>query len=196
MLYKQQPDPSQIFRHHCRNVRCGAKLKVPVLNPRAAFCSKGCARQFYDRHCLVCEATITQKTKPRRTCSRSKCRHELQQTPGKFFSDCYPIASQTQSGKKRSARVVADAGQISSGNSIKTEVPSDAKSGRGWHQIAGPALSPDQARLATIGAEKAPRPRPASRPIFQRNNSPLNIIGGFKFPNALRINISAQDAEV
>jgi hypothetical protein len=33
-----KPLPPQVPHHHCRNARCGTALKVPVDNPRDAFC--------------------------------------------------------------------------------------------------------------------------------------------------------------
>jgi hypothetical protein len=55
-------------RHHCR--RCRAKLATPTSNERSAFCSKGCHRYWYDRHCMACEGPMTDR-------HGRKCRIEL-----------------------------------------------------------------------------------------------------------------------
>jgi hypothetical protein len=41
----------------CR--RCRARLAAPTSNERSAFCSKGCHRYWYARHCMACEGPTT-----------------------------------------------------------------------------------------------------------------------------------------
>jgi hypothetical protein len=124
MFYKHEPPPPQI-RTRCRNPRCAGKLKTSTDNSRDAFCCSGCEKQYYDRHCRVCETVISpQKTKPRAVCWRSHCRHEFQRHPEQYFGARYPSSP---------------VGQISSRSAHSTGLKSDAKSGRGWRVIAGPA---------------------------------------------------------
>jgi hypothetical protein len=42
-------DTDTRVRHFCRNPRCRAKMRTPVENPHAAFCCRGCFKQFYGR---------------------------------------------------------------------------------------------------------------------------------------------------
>jgi len=37
------------LRHYCRNPRCRGKLKEPVENLHAAFCTRGCWEQYHMR---------------------------------------------------------------------------------------------------------------------------------------------------
>jgi hypothetical protein len=82
-------DTDTSVRHFCRNPRCRAKMRTPVENPHAAFCCRGCFKQFYRRHCLVCERELrdrmTGQARPtrRKFCGR-KCRNEFRRFPHVF----------------------------------------------------------------------------------------------------------------
>ena len=68
-------------RHYCRNPRCRMKLKAPVENPRAAFCTRGCHSSFYRRRCVVCEHDMERKTENQLICGKRRCRNALQAAP-------------------------------------------------------------------------------------------------------------------
>src|SRR5262249_30231080 len=115
--------------------RCRLKLKAPTANPRSAFCCRGCFRMFFEKRCLVCEDT---KSKPRRLiCSRPACsaeyaalkRHEM---------------LGTWAGSARA--------QGRSANPIKIGVPEADIVAPAYRIVAGPTLTSEQLRLATVGA--------------------------------------------
>jgi hypothetical protein len=180
MFYKHEPPPPQI-RTRCRNPRCAGKLKTSTDNSRDAFCCSGCEKQYYDRHCRVCETVISpQKTKPRAVCWRSHCRHEFQRHPEQYFGARYPSSP---------------VGQISSRSAHSTGLKSDAKSGRGWRVIAGPAddLHPINLHDFPANAAVMRTGRPGST-LIKRDSFPVNIIGGYKFPNAPKVDLFEEPA--
>jgi hypothetical protein len=202
MLYRHQTDPPQV-RHHCRNPRCAGKLKIPAENPRDAFCCCGCEQKFYSRRCRICERLFEPKTKRRAVCGRSPCRHEFQRSPEKYFGTRYPRAGLGHNrAKEASGYPSGPLGHNASRNPIKTGIKIDDKSGRGYRQVAGPALTPRELELATIGADQAPasaanaafikhRRELAARQIFQRTTMPVNVVGGHKFPDAPMIDLGS-----
>jgi hypothetical protein len=65
--------------------------------------------------------------------------------------------------------------------------------GQQWRQVAGPSLSPRSFHLATLPIEpstyaaylrRANRAPENPSTLFQRHSQPLNLIGGYRFPNA------------
>jgi hypothetical protein len=180
MFYNPQSDVLPV-RHRCRNTRCGAKLKIPVANRRAAFCCKGCAQQFYRRHCLVCGVQFTRKaTERRRVCWRSKCQYEFKHHPGSYFSDAYPIAEQ---GLKTEVRPSSTGTSDNASRSAhSTGLKSGPKSGRGFRIVAGADLHP----INLTNWPEQPKPRLV---LFQRDAPPVNVIGGYRFPNAPKIKL-------
>ena len=180
MFYKHEPPLPQI-RHHCRNPRCAGKLKTTADNSRDAFCCSGCEKQYYDRHCRSARRLISPpKTKLRAVCWRSQCRHEFQRHPERFFGVRYPSGP---------------LGQISSRNPIKPGLKIGAKSGRGWRMLAGPKGHAANYRVPLDApASKANRNfeehcrkakrRAARKALIKRKTPPVNLIGGYRFPNA------------
>jgi hypothetical protein len=81
MNFHSRRDHQLRLRHYCRNPRCGAKLKKPVENPRAAFCCRGCFASYFRRRCLVCEETYERATEHQKLCSRRKCRRNYNKNP-------------------------------------------------------------------------------------------------------------------
>jgi hypothetical protein len=65
---------------------------------------------------------------------------------------------------------------------------------RAWRQIAGPKLSPSQLHCALVGAKEVfAEVHHKNRPHWRKHNAnaliqphhpPVNILGGYKFPNA------------
>lgn len=121
----------QKLRHFCRNPKCRAKLKDPTSNSREAFCSlkpNGCRDRFYRLRCYVCEEKKTGRLDAH-TCGRRKCKNAI-----------------------RSLNRAQDASRVEMdvGNPIKLGPSEGDKYGRPWHIVAGPALSADQLRAATV----------------------------------------------
>jgi hypothetical protein len=108
------------LRHYCRNPRCRSKLKQPVENPRAAFCTHGCHSSFYLKRCLVCERPLVKKSTQQKVCFRNTCRRAFRQQKSYFGYRGSPSTTQPQ------------------------EVPILRASK--WVVIAGPPLTPDQLR--------------------------------------------------
>jgi hypothetical protein len=87
----------------------------------------------------------------------------------------------------------------------KSELKTGAKSDRGWRQIAGPDLSPTSFHAATLPLEISPAAanaaftkywtRTARRCLFKRNTPPVNVVGGYRFPNAPEIDLSLPTPE-
>jgi hypothetical protein len=191
------PTPTQPqFRHRCRNVRCGANLKAPTDNLHRAFCCVGCFDIFYRARCRVCERPIDRKTERRLVCKRSQCRHEFQRHPERF------------SGPRYLASVL---GHNASRNPIKPGLKIGTKAGRAFRIVAGPELAGASFRLATIPLDpeiatrldrkhadyfeqrrKAKR-RAARLAQIKRRHPPVNILDGYRFPNAPEIDLSPTD---
>jgi hypothetical protein len=177
-------DPGQV-RHRCRNPRCGGTLEIPTTNRRDAFCCKGCDRAFYHSRCRVCESLFTRKTERRLVCWRSRCRHEFQRHPERFF------------GARNTLPLLAILGQNASRNPLKTGIKSDPKSGRALRHVAGPEAHEINYRIPLDApASKANRAhwleaerRAAGHALITRDTPPVNIIGGYRFPDAPAVDL-------
>jgi hypothetical protein len=75
---------SGTIRKFCRNPRCRTQLPEPAHDDHAAFCCKGCWRQFHHKRCIVCEAGIERTVSNRLICKRSRCRNELRLSPSRY----------------------------------------------------------------------------------------------------------------
>ena len=154
------------LRRYCRNPRCRSKLSTPVENPREAFCAKGCHTQFYRKRCIACEQPMERTRESQQLCGRRKCKHQFAALKAHFSLG-------------------------------KLGIFSPLKSDRGWRQVAGPPVDP---RLATVGAEDAVKNADrvnrrhwadaGAAALIQRHHAPVNIVGGFKFPDAPQIEIT------
>jgi hypothetical protein len=137
----------QIFetqlRHHCR--RCKQKLKEPIENPRSAFCCRGCYRQFFAKRCLVCEKEIRRTAGHQKLCGSLACRREYRD-----------IVAHGVVGKFSQRPQCTSDGLSPSTNPIKQRVCGPEKSDRPWRQVAGPALSRVEMRLATLPMDTGP----------------------------------------
>lgn len=168
--------PKPELRHYCRNPRCKLKLKAPVENIREAFCCRGCWRQFYDKHCMACEADMVRRSSTQRVHQKPGCRNEFEALKrhgvlGRFF----PLTGNSSSGDGSASR-----------NPINTGTFSGVASGA--RIIAGPALDPVSFRLACLPMDRATAARirqtnrsyrdDDSRCEFKRHHAPLNLIGG------------------
>jgi hypothetical protein len=102
---------------------------------------------FFEKRCLVCEDT---KSNPRRLiCSRPKCRTEYAALKRHETLGMWAGSSHAQG---RSA------------NPIKQGVCEADKAAPAYHIVAGPALTAEQLRLATVGASEAHAVHPGLTP--------------------------------
>ena len=163
-------------RGFCRHRKCRTKLKAPASNPREAFCARGCHTSFYLKRCLVCEGPLRRRNKTQRVCRKARCRSAWRARAG--FGRYSPSAGVSSTSKTP--------------DFIDSKAPLNPD--RAWRQIAGPKLSPSQLHCALVGAKEAvTEARQKNRPywrkhnataLIQRHHPPVNILGGYKFPNA------------
>jgi hypothetical protein len=179
---------TQALRYCCRNPRCRSKLSAPVSNPREAFCARGCHSSFYRKRCIACEQPMERKRESQQLCGRRKCEGQFKVLKAHFLLGRYHPSSAAVEASK---------------NPIKPGTFSALKTDRAWRQVAGPELSERQLRLATVDAGAVERSNRTSNrqhwraagsaALIQRDTMPVNIVGGYKFPNALRIELTAGD---
>jgi hypothetical protein len=160
----------------CRNPHCRTKLKASAPNCREAFCARGCHASFYLNRCLSCEGPIQRRNKTQRVCRKTQCRNDWRARAG--FGRYSPSNSVSLASKTP--------------NFIGSK--SALKSNRAWRQIAGPKLTTSQLKCAMVGANEAvAEADQKNRPHWRRHNAkallqprdpPVNILGGYKFPNA------------
>jgi hypothetical protein len=168
------------------------KLPEPVSNEREAFCCRGCYRSFYRHRCLICEQPIERKTERQLVCGKRKCRNALAARCGlgrylRSPDAISPIKKPVNKGLNR-----------------------PKASDRAWRSIAGPELTADQLRGATLpdgpnggweGGEyrrielrnKTRRrehfAEQAANCLIQPHHPPVNILGGYRFPGAPAIDL-------
>jgi hypothetical protein len=92
-----------------------------------------------------------------------------------------------------------------SGNPTKPGTFLPLKTDRAWRKVTGPEQSDRQLRLATTDANAVERSnRTTNRQhrraagtaaLIQRDTMPVNIVGGYKFPNAPQIELTAGDPQ-
>jgi hypothetical protein len=172
-------------RHYCRNPRCRSKLKEPVSNPHKAFCTKGCYGSFYLRRCAVCENNKPDGSTARRIlCRRPNCESRYRQNRDLYS---YPggDSARTANGSR---------------NSIKPGTKSRIVDDLPWRIAAGPKPN---LRGATVGAEGVIEANNRANAKFwhehnakaeaacliKRQSPPVNIVGGYKFPNVLVVDL-------
>jgi hypothetical protein len=186
-------------RHYCRNPRCRAKLAEPVETDRQAFCSPRCHAGFYRSHCLVCDDELPPGPANRKTCQRTRCRNEYRRRPDLFgvFAAAEPPPYPSAKTVERPPKTPMKSRGI---------LPPETGRAPAWVVVAGPPLSPTAFRLATLplDPETAARVKRANDParirretawgrakqpeqIFGPDTPPLNVVGGYRFPDAPRI---------
>jgi hypothetical protein len=196
VLFSRQfelPQDHPLERHRCRNVRCGAKLEPAATNPRDAFCCQGCFDSFYRGRCLVCERSFIRQSERQQLCKRRRCRDEFYRHKELFLGTRY-LPSVLRHNASRNAR--------------KSRGILGALGARPFAQIVGPRLSPSSLRLASLplDSELAARLERTHRPYFEalkkskqaaarralikRGDPPVNVLGGYRFPNAPQICLS------
>jgi hypothetical protein len=190
--YSEAPAPATNgLRHRCRNPRCGLKLKRLTDNPRNAFCCSGCVTSYFRNRCVVCERTYKRKTEHQWFC-RPKCKSKFRRHPEQFLGKWGAVLVLARSPTK---------------TPIKPAGKSGSEGGRAFRQVAGPRLSSTAFRLATIplNPELAARIARANagfgdwlrkskraairRAQIKRHHPPMNVLGGYRFPNAPAIDL-------
>jgi hypothetical protein len=176
----------QLIRHRCRNARCGGKLKTPADNLHRAFCCSGCHAAFYRNRCLVCETKLPSGGPANReVCRRAECRAELRKFPQRY----------------RWSRIVKRPPR----SADKTGLKIGTKTGRPLRIVAGPApaqinlripLDPglaaklDRVHADYFAARRKAKWHAARRAQVKRHHAPLNLLGGYRFPDAPTIDMS------
>jgi hypothetical protein len=176
------------LRHHCR--RCRLKLEEPVENRRSAFCCRGCYRQFFAKRCLVCEKEMERTAGHQKICGSVACRREYRD-----------IVAHRIEGKFGAKPQCASDGASPSANPIKKiGVCGPEKTDRPWHVVAG-ALSDTELRLATLSVDRVTAARidrlnreysrGDNTTLIKRHHPPVNLVGGYRFPDAPNIDVSS-----
>lgn len=165
-------------RHHCR--RCRVKLAEPVENPRSAFCCRGCYRTFYAKRCLACEREMNRTAGHQKLCGSATCRRDYRAM----------VAHHIGGKFDERPRGTSDGGSPSA-NPTKQGVCGPEKTDRPWRQVAGPALSSVELRLATIPVDKTTAARidrnnrdyagDDRSTLIKRSHPPINVQGGHKW---------------
>jgi hypothetical protein len=172
---------------YCRHRICRTKLKKPVSNRREAFCSRGCHTSFYLKRCLVCEGPLQRRNKTQRVCRKARCRNAWRAKAS--FGRYSPCNAVSLASKTRNS--------IGSKRAPKPDLA--------WRQIAGPKLTRSQLHCALVAAEEAvaedyqknsPHWRKhnakAAELLIQPHHPPVNILGGYKFPDAPDVKLRAE----
>jgi hypothetical protein len=173
-------------RHRCRNPRCRTKLAAAVENRNLAFCCPSCRAVFYRRRCVVCERST--RSERAITCGRT-CLNTHRRQPEIYPTPGHPTALRR-----------ADSGSAHS-TGLKTRPPG----GRAWRIIAGPevpalnleiGLDPKTAarqerdRLAVQEHRRQTKRAAARKEQIKRHRPPVNILGGYRFPDAPVLDLS------
>ena len=189
-------------RHMCRNPRCRSRLPTPVSNPREAFCARGCHSSFYRKRCVACEQPMERKRESQQLCGRRKCEGQFKTLKAHMMLGRHHPSTPTENaGPVNDPDAAVDA----SGNPIKPSTFLPLKTDRAWRLVAGPEISHPQLRLAAAVANAVERSnRTTNRQhwraagtaaLIQRDTMPVNIVGGYKFPNAPQIELTAGDPQ-
>jgi hypothetical protein len=163
------------FYHYCRH--CRSKLQAPISNRHQAFCTAGCHASFYRKRCLVCEGY--RGTFTRKLCHKPACRNKYRRNRAFFDFD-------------RSSK--------GGGSGVRqTDFRSAHFSGliSGWFVVAGPGFGSSALHCATVGAEEAIATTNCANLrhwrencLIQPHHPPVNILGGYEFPDAPTIDLS------
>jgi hypothetical protein len=170
MLYSAtSADPQQgLYRRRCRNPLCRSKLTSPTFDRLSAFCCTRCCDNFFRTRCVVCESPISRKTHGQRVCRRPKCRSEFKRHREQFLGTRYP------------SRGVAD---ISGKKLVKSRVQPVINWG------LDPELAARHARERAVAIAERNRRRPVPTPLIGPHDPPVNILGGYQFPNAPKVGL-------
>jgi hypothetical protein len=125
---------------------------------------------------------MERKRESQQLCGRRKCE-------GQFKT----LKAYRMLGRYHSSSAAVDASR----NPIKPGTFSPLKSDRGWRQVAGHSVD---VRLAAIGADDAVKQahrinrrhwvKASNGALIQKHHAPVNIVGGYRFPNAPQIELT------
>jgi hypothetical protein len=212
------------LRHRCRNPHCRSKLPTPVSNPREAFCVRGCYESFHLKRCRVCEKRLEakyRKVKPKNDGGHIRYVKVEKSSPTCGSRDCKRRWRQKDNTGQFSAPKQATGYQGSQKSNLRKEVPAaqalfSAIRGPKWRQTVGSPLAPNQFHCATIpdGPDSKlqggdyerleAKNRAALREHFrelakqcliQPHHPPVNVLGGYRFPDAPSIDLSPLPAD-
>jgi hypothetical protein len=188
-------------RHYCRNGHCRALLLKEAENPRSRFCCEACESSFYKECCRVCERALPdRRTARRRLCGRAQCRHEFERNPERFVSAFFAPGVGSNGAKKPPRYPSAKLGSNGQKNLTKSTAKTGDSGDRPLRVVAGPMPSEANLRVALDPATAASFKRDRDRLrehfrklgtqcLFQRDTPPVNIVGGYKFPGAPKIDL-------
>ena len=176
-------------RHYCRNPRCRSKLAKPVENARSAFCSRGCHTQFYRKRCMACEQPMERKVEHQRLCGRRKCKADFAALQahgvlGRYWRDqnCISDArNPIKPGLKAPVRHNRTAVPASETHPVHPGLTAD--------QYAAVCRDVERGRISRESFHEwkagipSIAPRVVEPPLIGPHDAPLNLIGGYRFPN-------------
>jgi len=193
------------LRHRCRNPRCRSKLPSPVSNLREAFCTRGCYESFHLKRCRVCEQPLEakyRKIKPNGG-DRTKFVKVQNSSPTCGSTDCKRRWRQKDGTGRFSAPKQASGYQGSQESNLHQEVPISCGSVGAIQTAKTPvAIVPDGPNCSWEDGEYrrlTARNRAALREHFrkladqcliQRHHPPVNVLGGYRFPDAPTVDLS------
>jgi hypothetical protein len=165
----------QALRHQCR--RCRLKLAEPTDNPRSAFCCRGCHRQHYERHCLACERPMERKSSTQKVCHRRHCSAQFRELKRHHLLGRHYARPGVSLASRTPISIGSDGGD----------------QGRPNPRIVAGSLTPDQVRLATVGAAYGNCPFKLDRDLNRKYwQAAIDANGHFTEPDWREV-ISADD---
>ncbi len=186
-----------VLRHRCRH--CRRKLPEPTDNERKRFCDRACWKWFHRTRCIVCNRETKKGRGVRLICKARKCRLELRRWPHVYKP--FEPSNLTKNGQ------CITPGKIKTKSATITISCEADNRGRPWLKrwrlIAGPSLSgaatmfDAEGRAAFQRIERQNQElirRAVANPaaIFQMDTSPLNVCGGYTFPDVPEIDLKSE----
>jgi hypothetical protein len=145
---------------------------------------------------------MERKGESQQLCGRRKCEGQFKTLKAHMMLGRHHPSTPTENaGPVNDAGAAVDA----SVNPIKPGTFLPLKTVRAWRRVAGRELGDRQLRLATADANAVERSNrttnrqhwraAGSAALIQRDTMPVNIVGGYKFPNAPQIGLTAGDPQ-
>jgi hypothetical protein len=144
----------------------------------------GCYASFYRSRCLVCEERLRRKNEHQKFGSgHATCAGEFRRFPHVY-----------EYKPTKPSRCTSFAG-MGGGNPDKIRLETAPQKRSTWRQIAGPALSARSFALAILPIDAATADRIAytnakawgDAAIVGPKHPPINLLGGYRFPSAPRL---------
>ena len=137
--------------------------------------------------CPVCGDPFNRRTNNQRLCGRRKCRNAFRRDSERFLGDRYPSANAVIQTRN---------------SSIKSKLKTGLKSGRACRKVTGPDVPEINLRIP-LGLETIARLNRAHVDLaehrksqadlvalIKRDTPPVNVVGGYKFPDAPTVDLS------